>query len=228
MTDAAAIVLAAGSGERLGADLPKAFVPLGSRPLLVHAIDALRASPRIGTIIVAVPDGWASRASALLGTDPRCVVVTGGATRRDSVRVALDAVPSGTEAVVCHDAARPLAPPSLIAATLDALADADGAIPGLPVVDTVKRVEDGFVVRTEPRDGLVAVQTPQAFRLEALRAAHDRLAGAAGADVTDDAMAIEAAGGRVRVIPGDPRAFKITDADDLARAEALVAEVGVR
>lgn len=228
MTDAAAIVLAAGSGERLGADLPKAFVPLGSRPLLAHAVDALRASARIGTIVVAVPDGWASRANALLGTDPRCVVVTGGATRRDSVRIALDAVPSGADAVVCHDAARPLAPTALVAATLDALADADGAVPGLPVVDTVKRVEAGFVLRTEPREGLVAVQTPQAFRLEALRAAHERLVGSAGADLTDDAMAIEAAGGRVRVVPGDARAFKVTDAADLARAEAILAEAGIR
>lgn len=228
MTDAAAIVLAAGSGERLGAELPKAFVPLGSRPLVAHAIDALRASPRIGTIVVAVPDGWASRATALITPDPRCIVVIGGATRRDSVRIALDAVPAGTEAVVCHDAARPLAPSSLVAATLDALADADGVVPGLPVVDTVKRVEGGFVLRTEPRDGLVVVQTPQAFRLAALRAAHERLADSVGADVTDDAMAIEAAGGRVRVVPGDARAFKITDAADLARAEALLAEVGVR
>jgi 2-C-methyl-D-erythritol 4-phosphate cytidylyltransferase len=225
VTDAAAIVLAAGSGERLGADLPKAFVPLGSRPLFMHAVDALRATPRVGTIVVAVPDGWASRAAALIGADPRCVIVIGGATRRASVRIALEAVPSGTEAVVCHDAARPLAPSSLVVATLDALADADGAVPGLPVVDTVKRVEGGYVLRTEPREGLVAVQTPQAFRLGALRAAHERLADAAAAEVTDDAMAIEAAGGRVRVIPGDARAFKITDAIDLARAEGLLAEV---
>lgn len=228
MTDAAAIVLAAGSGERLGADLPKAFVPLGSRPLLVHAVDALRACPRVGTIVVAVPEAWVSRATALLGADARCAVVTGGPTRPDSVRAALDAVPADAPTIVCHDAARPLAPTGLVDAVLDALADADGAVPGLAVADTVKRVADGVVVRTEPREGLVVVQTPQAFRAPALRAAHARLAGVRGAEVTDDAMAIEAAGGRVRVVPGDPRAFKVTDAADLARAEALLAEVGAR
>jgi 2-C-methyl-D-erythritol 4-phosphate cytidylyltransferase len=228
VTDAAAIVLAAGSGERLGADLPKAFVALGSRPLLAHAVDALRACSRIGTIVVAVPSEWVSRATALVGADARCVVVTGGATRRDSVRAALDAVPADVSAIVCHDAARALAPTDLVEAVLDALADADGAVPGLPVVDTVKRVEDGYVVRTEPRDGLVTVQTPQAFRADALRAAHARLETTDGATVTDDAMAIEAAEGRVRVVPGDPRAFKITDAADLGRAEALLAEVGAR
>lgn len=228
MTEAAAIVLAAGSGDRLGAEIPKAFVPLGGRPLLVHAIGALRACPRIGEIVVAVPDGWASRARALLGSDPRCTVVTGGATRRDSVRAALDAVPSDAASIVCHDAARPLAPSWLVDAVLGGLVDADGVVPGIPVVDTVKRVEGGFVVRTEPRDGLVAVQTPQAFRADALRAAHARLAALDGTGVTDDAMAIEAAGGRVRIVPGEPRAFKVTDADDLARAEALLAEAGAR
>ncbi|MFM8998926.1 MAG: 2-C-methyl-D-erythritol 4-phosphate cytidylyltransferase [Actinomycetota bacterium] len=227
MTDAAAIVLAAGSGARLGADLPKAFVPLGARPLLAHAVDTLRACPRIGAIVVAVPAAWVARATALLGADAGCAVVAGGETRRDSVRVALDALPADTGVVVCHDAARPLAPPALVDAVLDALADADGAVPGLPVVDTVKRVEGGLVVRTEPRAGLVAVQTPQAFRVPALREAHRRLAAADGAAVTDDAMAVEAVGGRIRVVPGDPRAFKVTDAADLARAEALLAGVRV-
>ncbi|MFM7718652.1 MAG: 2-C-methyl-D-erythritol 4-phosphate cytidylyltransferase [Actinomycetota bacterium] len=224
MTEAVAIVPAAGSGERLGGDEPKAFVALAGRPLLLHAIDALRAAPSIGHIVVAVPADWDARARALLGADPHCEIVEGGPSRRDSVRLALATVDPSIEIVVCHDAARPLAPPALVEAAIAGLDGADGAVPGLPVVDTVKRVEDGFVVRTEPREGLVAVQTPQAFRAAALREAHARTE----TDVTDDAMALELAGFRVRVVPGDPRAFKVTTAEDLARAESLLTGTDVR
>lgn len=221
MTDAVAIVLAAGSGERLGADVPKAFAPLAGRPLLLHAVENLLAADEIFSAVVAVPDGWEARARAMLGPEERCVVVTGGSTRTASVRNALAAIDPSVEVIVCHDAARALAPPSLVAVTIAALDDADGAIPALPVTDTVKRVVDGIVSRTEPRDGLVAVQTPQAFRAAALREAHSR----SDEGFTDDAMALELAGFRVRVVPGDPLAHKITTTEDLAWAEARLAGV---
>ncbi|MFM8944505.1 MAG: 2-C-methyl-D-erythritol 4-phosphate cytidylyltransferase [Actinomycetota bacterium] len=216
MTDAVAIVLAAGSGDRLGADLPKAFVPLGDRPLILHAVDTVLASRAIDRVVVAVPDGWEARVRALL--DPRCDVVVGGATRRASTLLALEAIGGDADVVGCHDAARPLAPPALVDAVVEALDGVDGVVPGIPVADTLKRVEGDRVVATEPREGLVAVQTPQAFRAAAFRDAHAR----AAVDVTDDAMALELAGYRIRVIPGDAMAFKITTADDLERARRAI------
>jgi 2-C-methyl-D-erythritol 4-phosphate cytidylyltransferase len=132
----------------------------------------------------------------------------------------LGALRDGIELVAVHDAARPFAPPALFASVLEAIGDeTDGAIPVLPIADTVKRVEDGVVVATVPREELALAQTPQAFRLATLRAAHDRAA-AAGLEVTDDAQALEAAGCLVRAIPGDPMNVKITTMLDLARAEA--------
>lgn len=219
MTDVVAIVLAGGSGERLGADVPKAFVPLAGRPLLVHAVESMLAADPVIAVVVAVPSGWEVRTRAMLGPEERCAVVTGGPTRGASVRNALAAVDRSVDVIVCHDAARALAPASLVVSTVAALSDADGAVPALPVTDTVKKVADGFVVRTEPRDGLVTVQTPQAFRATALRDAHSR----ADEGFTDDAMALEAAGFRVRVVPGDPLAHKITTREDLMWAEAHLA-----
>ncbi len=154
------------------------------------------------------------------------VVVAGGATRHRSVGLALAAIPEPTPFVVCHDAARPFASPRLFAEVLDALessSDASGAVPVVPVSDTVKRVHDGFVVATEDRDELALAQTPQAFRATALRDAHARAAGA-GLEFSDDAAALEWAGYRVAVTPGDPENFKITTEQDLARAELLAAE----
>jgi 2-C-methyl-D-erythritol 4-phosphate cytidylyltransferase len=152
---------------------------------------------------------------------PVAAAVAGGATRTDSVRAGLAAVPEGAEIVVVHDAARPLAPVTLFAAVIDAVrAGADGAVPALPVPDTVKRVAEGRVVTTLDREGLVAVQTPQAFRADVLRAA---LAG--GAQGTDDAALVEAAGGKVVVVPGDPLNLKITTPYDLARAGWIMREL---
>lgn len=148
------------------------------------------------------------------------VPVTGGASRSESVRAGLAAVPVAADVVVVHDAARPLASPALFRAVIAAVAGgADGAVPGLAVNDTVKRVgADGAVAETVPRDGLVAVQTPQAFRAEALRAVH-----AAGGEASDDAALVEAAGGRVVVVPGEPINLKVTNPADIAVAAALLA-----
>ena len=218
---AAAIVLAAGAGRRLGADEPKAFLSIGGRPILAVAAAAAAASGAVDELIVTVPEGFEDRArSCVEGLGIPCTVVPGGDSRQASLRAALGALRDGIELVAVHDAARPFAPPALFASVLEAIDDeTDGAIPVLPIADTVKRVEDGVVVATVPREELALAQTPQAFRLTALRAAHDRAA-AAGLEVTDDAQALEAAGCLVRAIPGDPMNVKITTMLDLARAEA--------
>jgi 2-C-methyl-D-erythritol 4-phosphate cytidylyltransferase len=217
---AAAIVLGAGAGVRLGAEEPKAFLPIGGRPILAVAAAAAAASPAIATIVVAVPPGYEDRGRACVeGLDMVVDVVAGGATRQASVRAALAVLPANVPIVAIHDAARPFAPPDLFDAVVEAVvAGADGAIPILAVTDTVKRLDDGRIVGTEPRDVLGLAQTPQAFRLAALQAAHEA-AEAAGRHVTDDAMLLERTGDVV-VVAGDPMNFKITTLLDLARAEA--------
>jgi 2-C-methyl-D-erythritol 4-phosphate cytidylyltransferase len=223
--EAVAIVLAAGVGDRLGAGSPKAFLPLASRPILSWAAEAACASRGIASIVVTVPPGWEDRARAIVEPVGTHAVVTGGATRQASVRAALAAVPADCAAIVCHDAARPLATPALFDAVLDALDGWDGAVPVIPVPDTVKRLEGESIEGTHARESLGLAQTPQAFVAEALRDAHaraerDRL------EVTDDAAALEHAGFRVRAIPGEPGNFKITTAEDLRRAESALGELG--
>ena len=223
---AAAIVLGAGAGARLGAEEPKAFLPIGGRPILAVAAAAAAASPAITSVIVAVPPGYEDLGRACVeGLDVTVDVVAGGATRQASVRAALAALPATIGIVAIHDAARPFAPPDLFDAVVEAVvAGADGAIPILPVTDTVKRLDGGRIVGTEPRHVLGLAQTPQAFRLAALRAAHDA-AEATGRQVTDDAMLLERSGDVVAV-PGDPMNFKITTLLDLARAESRMGGTG--
>jgi 2-C-methyl-D-erythritol 4-phosphate cytidylyltransferase len=224
-TAAAAIVLAAGMGRRLGADEPKAFVTIGGRPVLNVAASAAAASPAVGSVVVAVPEGMQERARECLEDLPvPFEVVAGGATRQASVRAAMGAVEEAIAVIVVHDAARPFAPPDLFTEVVEAvLAGADGAIPAVAPADTVKRVHEGIVVSTLDRDELALAQTPQAFRAERLRAAHER-AFAAGLDVTDDAALLEMDAGVVRVLRGDARNFKITTLMDLARADARMGE----
>lgn len=236
---AAALLLAAGRGERLGSGGPKALVPLGGQPMLEWSLRALRASAQIDRIVVALPQGVALPAAEALahgevaGTDaesPPVVSVTGGAERSHSVRSALAAVPDA-EVVLVHDAARPLLTPELVAACLDAL-EADGgwdaAIAAAPVTDTVKRVRDGVrVAETLPRSELWAVQTPQVFRAAALTRALDR-PDAELAAATDDAMLVETDGGRVRVVPAPAENLKVTTLADLALAELLLGRRGAR
>ena len=203
---AVALLVAAGSGERLGAERPKAFAMLGGRPMLEWSLDALRAAG-IEEIVVALPAGE----DAPAGT----VGVRGGETRTESVRAALGA--SSGDPVVIHDAARPLVTPETIRAALDALEGCDGVVVAAPVTDTVKRVEDGLVLQTVPREGLWAAQTPQVLRREAL----ERGLAAASGPVTDDVALVEGSG-RVRVVEGPPENFKVTTAADLVAAEALL------
>lgn len=216
------ILVAAGSGERLGADRPKAFAALGGRPLLAESLERLDASDWIDAIVVVAPPEWEEPAILLaeeLVASKVAAVVTGGATRSESVAAGLAEVPAEALVVVVHDAARPLVSDEVIARVLGALSDGvDGAVPGLPVADTVKRVAGGRVAETVERTGLVTVQTPQAFLADRLRAAY------AGdvAGSTDCASLVERAGGSVAVVAGDPALVKVTTPQDLARVEALL------
>ncbi len=212
----ALILVAAGSGTRLAAGVPKALVEVGGRSLLQHCLDTADTVSRISEIVVVVPAGQVAEVAATL-RGRQAAVVAGGLTRDASVRAGLAQVTQADDVLV-HDAARPFVPAEVYERVIDALADAQAVVPAIPVVDTIKRVRDGVVVDTPPRDELVAVQTPQGFRVSALLAAHD------GDDrgVTDDAMRVERAGIRVRVVTGSPRGFKITTPFDLAVAAAMV------
>jgi 2-C-methyl-D-erythritol 4-phosphate cytidylyltransferase len=218
-----AIVAAAGRGDRLGLDRPKAFAALRGRPLLAESLERLEASEWIDAIVVAAPEGWEEPAILLaeeLGCGKVASCVTGGPTRADSVRLALGEVPEDAAVVLVHDAARPLVTDEVVGRVLEALGEGwDGAVPGLPLADTVKRIQGDAVVETVPRDDLVAVQTPQAFVAPAFRSAV-----AAGGEASDCAALVERAGGRVKVVPGDPRLLKVTDLPDLERLERLLAE----
>lgn len=216
---AVALLVAAGSGERLGAGGPKALVALAGRPMLAWSLDALRAAG-IEDVVVAVPPRVATLDVADLG--PRVRAVPGGATRSASVRAALAAAPPGD--VVVHDAARPLVTPEHFTAALAALADADAAIAAAPVTDTVKEAgADHRVTATLDRACLWAVQTPQAFRRAALERALD-VDDETLARATDDAWLVERAGGTVRVVESTPANLKVTTPHDLRIAALLLAD----
>ena len=212
-----AILVAAGRGERLGLDQPKAFAKLGEDPLLAESLRRLDESDWIDAIVIVAPAGWEEPA-ILLAEELACskvhACVAGGETRTDSVRAGLAEVREDALVVLVHDAARPLLPEEVIERVLAPLSEGwDGAVPGLPVSDTLKRVgPDAGVLETVPRDLLYAVQTPQAFLADALRRAVT-----GGAEATDCAGLLEAAGGRVKVVDGDTRLLKVTTADDLVK-----------
>ncbi|MGH9079693.1 MAG: 2-C-methyl-D-erythritol 4-phosphate cytidylyltransferase [Acidimicrobiales bacterium] len=214
------IVVAGGSGRRFGG--PKQFLQLAGRPVVSWSVMAARAvSEGVVLVVPDAPGGNGTRKGSdrddpAAGADR---VVTGGASRADSVRSGLAAVPDEAAIIVVHDAVRPLAGSPVFAAVIEAVraGRADGAIPVLPVSDTLKRTSGGMVRSTEDRDGLVLVQTPQAFVAATLRAAH-RGAG----DATDDAGLLERLGATVCTVVGDPRNMKLTRPEDLAVAEALM------
>ena len=214
-----ALLAAAGSGERLGADRPKAFANLGGRPLLAESLERLDRCEWVDAIVVAAPPGWEEPVILLaeeLVASKVVAAVPGGASRAESVRVALDEVPADAVAVLVHDCARPFVDDDVVGRVLAPLAEgADGVVPVLPLTDTVKRVRGSVVEETVARDGLVTAQTPQAFPAATLRRA---LAGDV-ADATDCASLVERAGGRVVVVEGDPRLMKVTTTADLERAE---------
>jgi 2-C-methyl-D-erythritol 4-phosphate cytidylyltransferase len=219
-----AVLAAAGRGERLGSDRPKAFARLGGRPLLAESLERLEGSDWIDQIVIAAPPQW-EEPSILVAEEIAATkvnsAVTGGASRAESVRLALEDVPEEAAVVLVHDAARPLLPEEVIERVLAPLSEGwDGVVPTLPLADTVKRVERDRVVETLPRGDLVAAQTPQAFLPHVLRRA---LAGdVSGA--TDCASLVEAGGGRVKAVQGDPRLLKVTDTEDLALVESWLSE----
>ena len=218
-----ALLAAAGSGERLGADRPKAFVGLAGRPLLAESLERLDGSEWVDAVVVAAPRGWEEPAILLaeeVGAGKVVACVPGGETRADSVRAALAEVPADAVAVVVHDAARPLVTDDVLGRVLGALGEGwDGAVPVVPVRDTVKRVRGREVVETLDRAELVAAQTPQAFTVDALRRAF--AADVSGA--TDCASLVERSGGRVTVVEGDARLLKVTTLEDLALVERALA-----
>lgn len=214
-----AVVPAAGSGERLAAGVPKAFYQLEGQTLVERAVDGLLGSGVIDTVVAAVPADLADEAKLILAD--RATVVAGGANRAESVRLALAALPGDPDFVLVHDAARALTPAALIVRVVEALRAGHGAVvPALPLSDTIKAVDaNGVVLGTPERAGLRAVQTPQGFATHLLLRAYQR---AGAADFTDDASLVEHVGGQVRVVEGDPLAFKITTQLDLLLAQAIV------
>ncbi|HUR72831.1 MAG TPA: 2-C-methyl-D-erythritol 4-phosphate cytidylyltransferase [Sporichthya sp.] len=234
----AAVVPAAGRGERLGPGTPKALRELSGVPILVHAVRAVAASRAVELVVVAAPpDGVHLVASLLADHDlaAEVLVVAGGATRQESVRLAVASLPADFAGVLVHDAARPLVPVELVDAVAAAVrAGVAAVIPALPVADTVKQVEGGvqggLVVDTPDRAGLVAVQTPQGFARDVLEKAHAAATGAGvhgegvtGEGATDDAGLVERLGIPVRTVPGSAEAFKVTRPVDLLLAEAILA-----
>jgi 2-C-methyl-D-erythritol 4-phosphate cytidylyltransferase len=217
-----ALIVAAGTGARLGIDRPKAFAQLRGRPLLAESLDRLDRCPVVDAIVVAAPAGWEEPAILLseeLAATKVVACVAGGATRVESVRAALGEVPDDALVVLVHDAARPLVDDAVVERVLEPLGRGfDGAVPALPLEDTVKRVSDGVVTETVPRDELVRAQTPQAFLATTLRRAFTGDLGGA----TDCASLVERAGGRVAVVEGDPRLVKVTTAADLELVESLL------
>ncbi len=218
----AAVLVAAGSGERLGADVPKAFVRVGGRSLLEHAAGRFVGHPDIDQVVIVAPAEQQDEATRLTGQP----AVAGGTTRQESVAAGLAALAPDIDTVLVHDVARPFVPATVIAAVVAALtAGADAAVPVVPIHDTVRRVgADGGFAETLDRSSLVAIQTPQGFDRAVLAAAHE--AGRTLA-VTDDAALVEAMGRVVVAVPGDDAAFKITRPWDLEIASAVATAEGV-
>ena len=215
MSQCAAIIAAAGSGERFGATLPKSLITLGNRTLIEHAVAAL--APVASEIVICAPAGYEKQIQELVGND--ITVVAGGTTRSDSVRAGIAALSGTHKYVLVHDAARALATTQLAERVVAALVKGDVAvIPGLELIDTVKSIDsDGHVTATPDRASLRRVQTPQGFDLEVLKKAH-----ATGADATDDGALVEAIGYKVLIINGEERALKITTPSDLATALSIL------
>jgi 2-C-methyl-D-erythritol 4-phosphate cytidylyltransferase len=221
---AAALVLAAGRGERLGAALPKAFLELGGRPLVLRAVEVLAACPALHLVVPVVAPSELGRFAALprdfAGAEKLAAAVAGGAERQDSMRAGLAALPPEIELVAVHDAARPLVRALDVERVVSAAARSGAALLAVPVRDTLKRVERGRVAETLSRTACWAAQTPQVFRVELLREALAK-AEAEGFVASDDAQLVERLGVPVEVVEGDPGNLKITWLADLALAEAL-------
>lgn len=225
----AALVLAAGRGVRLGADVPKAFVALGGSTLLERSIRALAASPAVDRVLPVLPPGgapgWAGVCDALGDLPGLLEPVPGGEERQDSVRAGLDALAADVGLVAVHDAARALVRPEDVTRVVEAARRGGAALLALPARDTIKRVRDGRVLETPPREECWTAQTPQVFRTELLRQALEK-AEAEGFLGTDDAQLVERLGVAVEVVEGSPDNVKVTGPEDLPVAERLLAARG--
>ena len=223
---ATAILLCAGKGERLGAGVDKALVPLAGRPLFLWSLEALERTPAIDRIVVVGPVKRMQEMLAASGVAPGKVVAwcEGGRERQDSAARGLREVPEDAALVAIHDCARALVTPALIARVVGDAAQHGGAIAALPLGDTLKRGALGVIETTVPRQGLWCAQTPQAFRRDWIVAAH----AAADRKATDDAALVEALGHRVHLTPGEPLNFKITTPQDLELAEAWFTRTSAR
>jgi 2-C-methyl-D-erythritol 4-phosphate cytidylyltransferase len=214
-----AVLVAAGRGERLGEDRPKAFVRLGDLPMLAEPLRRLDESEWINAVVVVAPPEWEEPAILLaeeIGASKVTACVTGGETRSESVRAGVAEVPEDAAVILVHDAARPLLPDDVIGRVIEALGEGfDGAVPALPVSDTVKRVDGDLVLETLDRAALVTVQTPQAFVAPTFRACVESTQ-----VTTDCASLLEQSGGRVRVVQGDERLLKVTTRADLEQVAA--------
>lgn len=227
----AVIVVAAGQGTRLGADVPKAFAPIAGRPMLAHALEGVFDAAEPMQVVIVVPEGWQAAAREIAGhvagaASDHLEVVTGGADRQDSVRAGLDALADGVETVLVHDAARCLTPAVQLERVVSEVRSRGCAVvPGLSVADTIKDVDAGETVReTVNRSSLRAVQTPQGFPRRPLERAY----AAADAPQTDDAALVQNLGEPVVIVPGDERAFKVTTSWDLGRVERMLGLPGLR
>jgi 2-C-methyl-D-erythritol 4-phosphate cytidylyltransferase len=235
-----AIILAAGQGRRFGAGASKGLVPIHGRPLLAWSLETFAGHPLVGEIVVVIPPGAEESERVTrevlrpLRLEGRVILASGGARRQDSSQHGIAALPEKLREdpatiVMIHDAARPLVSPFLITRCIRGLVDSPGSVgvlPALPVRETLKRVDaDSWIVETVPRDRLMASQTPQVFRLGPLRDAQERAA-IDGIEVTDDAGLLEAAGQRLRIVPGDLENLKVTYPEDRLLAERLLKERG--
>ncbi|MBI3248878.1 MAG: 2-C-methyl-D-erythritol 4-phosphate cytidylyltransferase [Deltaproteobacteria bacterium] len=221
-----AVVVAAGKGERMGAVLPKPFLPVVGVPLFVHTLRSLSRSSFLRKLVLVIAAEYEPLCCQLLERHGPfrlpITLVHGGLERQDSVRLGLAALDPDCDIVVIHDAARPFIAVETIDASVRVAAQHGGALVAIPARDTIKRVNpDGLVVETVPRHDLWLAQTPQTFRVALIKEAHAR-AQAQGVTATDDAALLEWAGGTVKIVPGDGRNFKLTTPEDLPLAEALL------
>jgi 2-C-methyl-D-erythritol 4-phosphate cytidylyltransferase len=223
---ASAIIVAAGSGVRLGKQEPKAFVKIGGRTMLSYSLAVIARVTEIDEIVITVPAGFETAARAEVsgaGIEVPVKITVGGVERQDSVRIALALTSAESELVIVHDAARPSADADIFRRCLECASRVGGAIAAMPVADTLKRVDsEGAIVETVVRAGIWQAQTPQAFRRALLVAAHAHAVDQKIA-ATDDADLVERHGGRVEVVEASSRNLKITTLADLAIAEAMLA-----
>ncbi len=222
-----AIIVAAGAGRRIGGVIPKSYLPIAGRPLILRTVDRIFSSQRVAEVILVVSADEIERCRQLLEADISLkgrsyVLQAGGATRQQSVRRGLETISAGTDIVMIHDGARPFVSAALIDRCIAAAVAQGAAVVGLPVRDTIKRVStDGFVQSTPERAGLWEIQTPQIFQRELIVVAHERAAHD-GLEATDDAMLMERMGKPVFVVAGERTNFKITVPEDLLLAEAMI------